>query len=153
VTGRFDRLREFFGRGKAAPKREEDIVYRLLVFLDGRRVLFDPITVEEPSLVAESVLLMRERLDKDLESLAPDAAATPVLRDMRRACLEYLTRVPNPSVFKREWPHAINDLRKDVADGVEALETAYGVSMPGGVGRETRVINVQPPPRFRNPER
>jgi len=119
----------------------------LLLFMDGRRVLFDPITLEDGELVGKSVLLTRERLDKDLERLPSDSAAIPILRDMRRVCLSYLTRVPKPAEASRHWPGAINDLRRGIRDGLEALESEFGISMPGGTGRPIGRIYIPPPKR------
>jgi len=115
---------------------ERRLVFALLTFLDGRRVLFDPWTLEEPELVANSILMVRARIDDDLASLEPDAEAVASLRTIRTACLRYLTRVPHPEDASKHWPDAINDLRAGVAEGIESLERDYKIAMPGGTGRE-----------------
>jgi hypothetical protein len=140
-----DRVRSVFARRRDARKEEEKVVWELLTYLDGRRVLFDPMTLEEPKLVADSVLLIRDRLDATLARLSPKAAAIPALQGMRQSCLTYLTRVPDPSVAANHWPDAINDLRNGMGEGIESLERSYGLSMPGGTGRAERVIYVRPP--------
>jgi pyrimidine deaminase RibD-like protein len=117
-------------------QRERQLVFALLTFLHGRRVLFDPWTLEEPKYVATSVLEVRARLDADLANLKPDAKAVESLWAIRAACLTYLTRVPHPEDAAGHWPGAINDLRDGVGNGIESLERDYKLTMPGGTGRE-----------------
>jgi len=121
------------------------VVVDLLLFLDGRRVLFDPMTLEEPTHVQDSVLQIRSRLDDDLPRLGDLSDGTPILRTMRRACLQYLTRVPNAAAARENWPAAINELRAGMRDAIEAIERAYDVSMPGGTGRPIRTIYIPGP--------
>lgn len=115
---------------------ERRLVFALLTWLDGRRVLFDPWTLEDPERVAASVLEVRVRIDDDLASLEPGAEAVASLRAIRAACLQYLTRVPHPEDAAEHWPGAINDLRVGVGKGIESLERDYKIAIPGGTGRE-----------------
>lgn len=130
---------------------ERRLVFALLTFLDGRRVLFDPWTLEDPELVAASVLKVRARIDDDLASLEPDADAVASLRAIRAACLQYLTRVPHPEDATNHWPGAINDLRAGVRDGIESLERDYKIAMPGGTGREELRTIYLPGPEGHDP--
>jgi hypothetical protein len=139
-----DRVRDLLQRRLASPALEKRIVHELMLFMDGRRVLFDPMTIEEPTYVAVSVEIIRTRLSSDLERLPRGARATEILLDMRRACLTYLTRVPKPQAAESEWPGAINDLRHAIADGLEALEATYGLSMPNGTGKPTGEMIILP---------
>jgi pyrimidine deaminase RibD-like protein len=127
-------------------QRERQLVFALLTFLHGRRVLFDPWTLEEPEYVAASVLEVRARLDADLANLEPDAKAVDSLWAIRAACLKYLTRVPHPKDAAGHWPDAINDLRDGVGNGIESLERDYKLTMPDGTGREQLIaINLPIP--------
>jgi len=93
-----DRLLDLIEKAVASTKRqsERQLVFALLSFLDGRRVLFDPWTLEEPEHVAASILEIRGRIDGDLARLKPEAKAVEALRAIRAACLRYLTQVPHP---------------------------------------------------------
>jgi len=125
---------------------ERQLVFALLTWLDGRRVLFDPWTLEDPERVAASVLEVRARIDDDLTSLEPDAEAVASLRAIRVACLRYLTRVPHSEDAAQHWPGAINDLRAGVGKGIQSLERDYKIAIPSGTGREElRVIYVPVP--------
>lgn len=115
---------------------ERQLIFALLTFLDGRRVLFDPWTLEDPERVADSVLKVRDRIDEDLASLEPDAKAVGSLRAIRAACLHYLTQVPRPEDAAEHWPGAINNLRGGISKGIESLERDYNIAMPGGTGQE-----------------
>jgi hypothetical protein len=124
---------------------ERRIAEDLLLFLDGRRVLFDPMTLEQPDQVAESVLQMRKRIGDDLEALPFDSKAVFILRTMRDACLTYLSRVPTPDHAHNAWPGAVNDLRAAIQKQIEELESAYKISMPGGTGRPIARIHIPRP--------
>jgi hypothetical protein len=138
---------------RAAHSREQQIVLALLTFLDGRRVLFDPWTIEEPTYVAASILQVRTRIDEDLASLRPDTKAAASLQIIRAACLRYLTRVPQPSDATHIGPGAINDLRASLRDAIKSLERDYQITMPGGTGAEVNRIFYAPSPRRTNPLR
>ena len=143
-----DRLLDLIEKAVASADRqsERQLVVSLLRFLDGRCVLFDPWTLEEPEHVATSILEICRRIDDDLARLRPDAKAVENLRAIRTACLRYLTRVPHPEAAPRHWPDAINDLRAGIANGIEALERDYQVKMPGGTGQgTTRIIYIAEP--------
>jgi hypothetical protein len=131
-----DQFRAIVMRRHTNQQRERQLVSAFLTFLDGRRVLFDPWTLEEPEYVAASVLEIRARVDGDLASLKSDAKAVNSLRAIRAACLQYLTRVPHPEDAARCWPDAINDLRDGVRNGIESPERDYKITIPGGIGRE-----------------
>jgi hypothetical protein len=148
-----DRLLDLIEKAVASTERQTErrLVFGLLSFLDGRRVLFDPWTLEEPEQVAASILCIRGRIDRDLACLEPEAKAVEALRAIRTACLRYLTRVPHPQAAPGRWPGAINDLRAGVANGIESLERDYELKMPGGTGREeNRIINI-PIPECKDP--
>jgi hypothetical protein len=141
-----DQFRAIFIGRRTRRQHERQLVFALLTWLGGRAVLFNPWTLEEPELVAGSVLKVRARVDDDLASLRPGAKAIDSLLTIRAACLQYLTRVPHPEDWESHWPDAINDLRAGVASGIESLERDYGITMPGGLGREQfRVIYLPMP--------
>ena len=148
-----DRLLDLIEKAVASTKRqsERQLVFALLSFLDGRRVLFDPWTLEEPEHVAASILEIRGRIDGDLARLKPEAKAVEALRAIRAACLRYLTQVPHPRDAPRHWPDAINALRAGVANGIESLEPDYDLKMPGGTGREETCIIYIPIPEGKDP--
>jgi hypothetical protein len=139
-----DRLLDLIEKAIASieGQNERQLVFSLFNFLDGRRVLFDPWTIEEPQYVAASILEIRRRIDGDLGRLKPKAKAVESLRAIRAACLRYLSRVPHPQDAPAHWPGAINDLRAGVADGIESLERDYDLEMPGGTGRDTTPIQI-----------
>ena len=122
---------------------EAAVVRNLFDFLNGRRVLFDPMTLEEPTYVAKSVLQIRDRLELDLSKFGPASKARPILLNMRTACLTYLTSVPTPEASSRSWPAAINDLRAAMSEAIETLETLYGFSIPGGTGGALGVLHIR----------
>lgn len=145
-----DRLLDLIEKAVASTERrsERQLVFAFLSFLDGRRVLFDPWTIEESRYVTASILETRSRIDSDFAHLRPEAKAVESLRAIRAACLRYLSRVPYPEDAQRHWPGAINDLRAGVANGIESLERDYDLEIPGGIGRDakpTRVIYIPAP--------
>jgi len=69
---------------------ERDIVQALMVFLEDRRVLFNPEYLEMQSDVDHSVLEIRAALTETLKQLDPKEPASAALRAMRAACRMYL---------------------------------------------------------------
>ncbi len=61
---------------------------RVLVYLEDRRVLFEPFEAESPGHCVQSILDMRQFLTSELDDKEDDLA--PHLRDMRAACRKFL---------------------------------------------------------------
>lgn len=65
---------------------EADLVRRFLIFLEDRRVLYNPFQLETENQVEHSIHQIREECTKTLQALSNDAAATPAIRAIREAC-------------------------------------------------------------------
>jgi len=68
---------------------EAEIVRRFLVFLEDRRVLYNPFGMEVESDAEHSVHQIREECTKALQALSPDAFAANALRAIRAACRQF----------------------------------------------------------------
>ena len=133
-----DHLANILGLKMSERRAERRVVSGLLNYLSGRRVLYSPMTLEEPKHVAKSVFQARKRIDRDLRRLQPDANAVQSFIDIREACVDYLNAVPNPARPGADWPAAVGALRLGVQLGIEALEVDYQLRIPHGTGRATR---------------
>ena len=78
---------------------EREVIRRLLNFLEDRRVLFNPYTLEVEGQVVESVTEIRQRLTRVLDELPEGSHAVPGVKAMRAACRRFLDE-PHP-----EAPH------------------------------------------------
>jgi len=72
------------------PTDEKDKARRLLVFLEDRRVLYQPHQREISPHVVKSILEIRQRLTKDLEDLPQDSPLGESIIGMRAACRKFL---------------------------------------------------------------
>lgn len=75
--------------GLAEPERKA--IRDLLVFLEGRRVLRVSYADEDREFAVRSVLEIREELTRTLQRLPESSPATESVRQLRRACEEFLT--------------------------------------------------------------
>jgi hypothetical protein len=65
---------------------DAEIVRRFLLFLEDRRVLYNPMYLEVPSQVVHSVHEIREKCTEALQTLAPNVFAVIPIRSIRTAC-------------------------------------------------------------------
>lgn len=86
------------------PTDERDIAKRLLTFLEDRRALYRPYDMEVGYYVVQSVLQVRERLTKDLESVSRSSPLGESLVAMRAACRKFLdeTQMPPRHIYRLE---------------------------------------------------
>jgi len=68
---------------------DTEIVRRFLLFLEDRRVLFNPVHLEVVSQVEHSVHEIREQCTKTLQELAPKVFAVMPIRAVRSACRRF----------------------------------------------------------------
>lgn len=79
-----------FGISWAPAEDKREIVRKLIVFLEDRRVLFVPYHMEFGPWVVESVLEIRKELTQTLKKFPDTDPTSQVLRTMRAACRKFL---------------------------------------------------------------
>lgn len=91
VTGGGGSVLGFGASASTSPKTtDRDIVQALAIFLEDRRVLFNPEHLEVESQVDHSVQEIRRELTEALQQLDPKGPAIESIRAMRAACRRYL---------------------------------------------------------------
>lgn len=75
---------------------ERDIARRLLAYLEDRRVLYNPDSLEVPHHCVESVLDIRRELTRVLGDLDESSGMAPQIRAMRAACRKFLETSDGP---------------------------------------------------------
>lgn len=78
---------------------EAEIVRRFLIFLEDRRVLYNPFQLEAEQQVENSVHQIREECTRTLQALPADAAAATPIRAIRAACRRFQDEE------QEEFPH------------------------------------------------
>jgi len=86
----------FFGLQWTPPADEREIVRRLLINLEDRRVLYAPYHMEIEPAVMSSVQEMRKILEQALQDLPNTSPAVGSIRAMHVACRDFLTAVQVP---------------------------------------------------------
>lgn len=79
-----------FGVSWYPKMQERNIAIKLIIFLEDRRVLYNPVKDENFEYVIASVLKIRERLTRDMELLDRSSELMVLLTEMRRTCRKFL---------------------------------------------------------------
>jgi hypothetical protein len=79
-----------FGVSWQPPEAQRKVIRDLLVFLEDRRVLYNPYSWEVEHEVIDSVMRIREELTAAIRRLPDDALSVSWLRAMRIACRTFL---------------------------------------------------------------
>lgn len=92
-----------FGISWNPPKLESKIAERVIIFLEDKRVLYNPYDLEMPDHCVQSIDSIRKFLTEQLFDVGKDAELNHNLRAMRSACRKFLDMTTmNNNYFKRE---------------------------------------------------
>ena len=140
-----------FGVSWDPPQSDVDVVRRMLVFLEDRRVLYAADEAEVPGHCVESVLRIREFLTDQLERGGVPDDVSGSLRAMRAACRKFLDAT-DLDLLRDEvhWDQrigwagwrfnqALGELRCAFGIHVARLAVAYGIDV------EEPLVSVLPP--------
>ena len=127
-----------FGVSWTPSVNERDVVRRLMVFLEDRRVLYADRFMEYGPWVDQSIQEIRQELTDLLKARPDDDFLGSSLRGMRAACRKYLDAVGAPALKERRpwcleqepWL-ALGELRSVFGVHLARLGVAYGVDIEG----------------------
>jgi len=132
-----------FGISWNPPEPEIDIAKRVLVFLEDRRVLYNPYHLEVVDHCVQSVLEIRDFLSDQIGNLSTKSVLSAHLRDIRAACRKFLNDVQqdpyrsrimrpyHPGTFESAFFTALGELRASVGIHVSAIALMYGLDIEG----------------------
>ncbi|GAB4591868.1 hypothetical protein ETAR_14710 [Edwardsiella tarda] len=129
-----------FGVQWNAPVIEVDEAKKIVIFLEDKRVLFNPIDMEGASHCTQSVISIRSELTKILQDLPSDSYLAKQLRKMRKACQEFCDSIDSPQFIRFDPPVqrsileiALFKLRKKCGVSVAEIAVAYGLDVDDGL--------------------
>lgn len=115
--------------------------HRILTFLEDRRVLYNPSSLEVPEHCVQSVVELRQFLTNELSSVNPKSELSSSLRAMRAACRKFLDQVSerNGDIIRfgahdghsASWQFlpALGELRGVFGIYVAKMATSYGLNV------------------------
>lgn len=129
-----------FGIQWNAPAIESDEGKNVILFLEDKRVLFNPSHMEDAEHCALSVIELRSELTKHLQALPNGSNLASALKQMRKACQAFSNRIGHPkfssfdsavqtSFLKRE----LTKLRENFGLPVANVAVAYGLDVDDGL--------------------
>lgn len=125
-----------FGVSWNPPKDRQEIVRRLVAFLEDRRALYQTFHMESGSWVTESILEIRRELTETIQNCPEDPALVEPLRAMRAACRKYLDETdPKARRIQHPWggdlmfASALGELRGVFGLHLARLCVAYGIDV------------------------
>ncbi|MBA7647738.1 hypothetical protein ES703_55517 [subsurface metagenome] len=123
----------FFGLSWNPPESDRAIVRKLIMFLEDRRVLYNPYNIETPMFVAQSLLEIRKELTDTLQKIGDNSDISPHLRAMRAASRKYLNETDDqkPRFHSRDFEvfAAFGELRAVFGIHIAQLCVKYGIGM------------------------
>lgn len=133
IVRRFSGFSTPFGGVTWEPKESErEIIRKLFIALEDRRVLFNPYLLEFPPHVAASVIEIRKILTDTLSQISENSEAAPSIRLMRAACRRFLDRTQiQAQEFGLEFVMALGELRATFGIHLAILAGGYEVDVEG----------------------
>lgn len=135
-----------FGVQWNPPELDVTKARRVLTFLEDRRVLYNPDSVEVPEHCVRSVIEIRQMLTSELGSLDSDSELSHSLRAMRSACRKFLDtahendgRIITDSRHHGHWTSwiffpALGEMRGVFGIYIAILALQYGLDIEGKLG-------------------
>jgi hypothetical protein len=129
-----------FGVSWTPPEPDVRIARAVILFLEDKRVLYDPLEVEVEQYCIQSVLSIRQFLTDTLSRQEQGAELTDHLRAMRAACRGFLGSVGwskdseswhtlSRSVNLRDLYHALGELRATFGLHIAHIAVKYGLDI------------------------
>jgi hypothetical protein len=115
---------------------DAEIIRRLLVLLEDRRVLSYPPESANVSHVVASVIRIRDELTGTLQELAAQSGAALSVRALRDACRGFLDCVDDSERLANhddEFVAALDGLQSEFADYVRLLADRYAIHIYGSL--------------------
>jgi hypothetical protein len=112
--------------------RESEIAKakRVVTYLEDRRVLFNPGSLEDPDHCVRSVVEIRQFLTKELDDLADGSPMRACLRAMRAACRKFLDQIQGggSDALRFGWHHG-HRVSWEFFTGLGELRGVFGVHL------------------------
>ena len=125
-----------FGISWNPTESERDVVRKLFIFLEDKRVLFYPFHMEMPYHVNLSVLDIRKYLTDEILKLEENSVLVPTLKLLRAACRKFLDAVGveqsgrhRRNMIKDEMI-ALGELRAIFGIELAKISVKYGIDFP-----------------------
>lgn len=129
-----------FGLQWNAPTIEADEAKQIVLFLEDRRVLFNPINMEDIGQCAQSVIGIRAELTKRLQTLPNNSNLAKSLKRMRKACQDFNDKLGHPKFLKFDAPvqtsmfeRELFKLREKCGVSIAEIAVAYGLDVDDGL--------------------
>lgn len=125
-----------FGIQWSPPKYESDIAEQLLLELEDKRVLYNPISMEDANHCVFSVNNIRENLTNAAKTLDRNSPVSKTVKKLRSACRQFCNIVGHHkfltfesaiqnSILERE----LFKLRDRFGKGIAEISVAYGIDV------------------------
>ena len=120
-----------FGVSWNPPESERKIVRDVIVFLEDRRVLYNPFAIELEHEVTDSALEIREMLTDAIQRLPDNSQALSALRAMRAASRQYLDTTHGSFGYRSGFMVHLGRLRAIFGYHISHLAVNYGIDLEG----------------------
>lgn len=105
-------------------------------FLEDKRVLYNPVDIEDARHCLLSVIDIREHLTRSITQTGSGKPLNAASRRMRKACREFCDKIGSPSFDTLDSPvqkslldRALYSLRTDFGKAIAELSVAYGLDI------------------------
>ena len=82
-----------FGASWNPPEPEIEVAKRIILYLEDRRVLYNPSSLEVPSHCVKSIIEIRQFLTSELPKLNSKSELAVILQALRASCRKFLNQV------------------------------------------------------------
>ena len=138
-----------FGGSRKPPLNEREVAQAVLAYLEDRRALYDPLFLEYPAHVVESVLDIRRTLTNEAMKLKPTSDLRGIIDAMRAACRDFLgdpavrplgRSFGRPGSLHPEFGQALAQLRHVMRIRMHGLSAKYDIDWNNPVDEASRKL-------------
>ena len=109
----------FFGVSWNPPQNDRNKIRTFLIYLEDRRVLYNPFYKEVSPWISQSIIEIREKITDLMPGFEEDSEVIEILKTMRSSCRRYLDRT-----YKYQRGHALSRV---IIENLIELRTVFGI--------------------------
>jgi len=122
----------FFGVSWNPSKTDREKIKKWLVYLEDRRLLFNPFHLEVPIWISESIIDIRAKITDLISEFDDNSEVIEILRTMRSACRRYLDqtyKLQSKGFMERVIIQNLIELRSVFGVCIAKLSIMYGIDL------------------------
>ncbi len=140
----------FFGIQWSPPQFDRDVAKETVIFLEDRRILYNPMHREDASDCIRSVELIRCHITTQRQVLNGSKELEKIYQSMQRACRRFMDYIGHPKYLTYDIPvqksmleNELLKLREKIGMAIATIAISFGLDIPDELAETITFNNLE----------